>query len=166
MEDIFAHMYTAYKQPVYNYLCRLTLDERVAEDLTQETFIRAWRGLRRFRGDGSVRSWLLAIARNTFFSHMSKRRSTLLENPERVEDMRNEFEASEQRMDIEAVLARLPVSYREYLLLRDWYGLSYAEVAEVTGSSQDQVRMGLHRARRRFRELFNQGKGGVSNNGS
>lgn len=159
MEEVFTKIYTAYSKSVYNYLCRLAQDEKTAEDLTQETFIRAWRGLRRFRGDGSVQSWLLTIARNVYLSHVRKAKSSLLEDAERVADRRNDILARERRIDIEAVLARLPLDYREYLLLRDWYGLSYAEVAQVTQSTPDQVRMGLHRARRRFRDLFNQGKG-------
>lgn len=66
MADPREEMYETYKKPIYNYLYRCTYHSHIAEELTQETFLKAFKSLLWFRGDASIKTWLFRIARNTY----------------------------------------------------------------------------------------------------
>jgi RNA polymerase sigma-70 factor (ECF subfamily) len=119
--------------------------------LVQETFIRAYRFFPKFRGDSSVKTWLYKLALNTFRSHSRKRQAPPTEVPELVADPRDYASSSDTKM---TVFDLLSITDRTLLTLRDLDDCSYAEIASVTGMSEDQVRVGLHRARKRFRMLY------------
>src|SRR5574342_377218 len=71
----FTAIFDDFQRPIYNYLLRMTQDQMVAEDLTQETFIRVYRGLPEFRGEASLATWVYRIATNVSLDHF-RRRST------------------------------------------------------------------------------------------
>jgi len=137
---------------VFGHLKRLGADTALAEDLTQETYAKAWRGIDGLRRAASLRSWLLAIARNEYFQHVRKRRSegTALDTiPERIDagpspDATAAAGERDQRLHRE--LGRLDPTLRETVALHYFQDLSLREVAEVLGVPAGTVKSRLNRA--------------------
>src|SRR5687767_11460757 len=131
-------LYRRYRGPVQQYLYRLSGSEDQAEELAQETFIKACTGLLAFRGDCSIATWPFRIARNTYLNSLRRpplaRVATdeLLAIPDRDRhtDPLEHLAAGEQRNAIAIALAELPEKQRTILLLRDAEGLAYAEIAD------------------------------------
>lgn len=155
-------LYQRYRRPIQHYLYQLCGSIEQAEELTQETFIRAHTGLLTFRGDCSVATWLFRIARNLYLKslrHPSPPRidtDELLDIPDRaVEgDPVQHYAAREQRDLIGLTLAQLPEKQRSILLLRDAEGLAYDEIARVLEISLSAVKVNLFRARAAFRAAY------------
>ncbi len=145
--------------PSIRRLARALTDDVAADDVLQEAMVDAFRGAAGFRGEGSVRGWLFALARNRAVRHRaSARRAEIPDTPllqlgveagygERPE---RAAERLEQRDALSVGLARLPPEEREILLLRDVEGLSGEEAAEVLGLALPAMKSRLHRARLRL----------------
>jgi RNA polymerase sigma-70 factor (ECF subfamily) len=142
-----------------------------AEDLLQETFVAAHRGLKNFAGRASVRTWLLKILTRKAFKalHRSRHRRATLSldaldgsrtpSDDRLSDggiaSRHGSTATvEHRLDVMQVLKSLSAPHREILVLRDLQGLSYEQIAEVLSVPRGTVESRLFRARAEFRERF------------
>ncbi|MDW7652095.1 MAG: RNA polymerase sigma factor [Bacillota bacterium] len=158
MAGIFEELYSTYKKPVFNYLYRCTLNTHTAEELTQETFIRALKYFGSFRGESSAKTWLFKIARNIYLDHCRKynthTETDIAKQP--VTDPFDAFASVDEQSLINKVLAGLKEDEREMIILRDANGLSYREIAEIMSFTEGQVKIGLFRARRKFRENYQQ----------
>ena len=155
-------LYKTYEKPIYSYLYALTGDAHQAEELVQETFYQVVRSVYRFRGDSHVTTWLYGVARNVYHSWQRRKgRCSSQYDDEKAATARS-VESDPVRMLIRKegadlirlVLLSLPERYREALLLRDYQGLHYRELAVITGLTLSSVKVTIHRARRRFRELY------------
>lgn len=135
----------ATRQQVYRLLCRLA-DHRVAADLTQETYLRAFAALPRFAGRAPARLWLLAIARRVAADHL---RSRGRRPPEAVAaKVASERVPGHDRLVVLwALLEELQPDRREAFVLTQVAGLSYAEAAEVCGCAVGTIRSRVFRAR-------------------
>ncbi|MDH3254473.1 MAG: sigma-70 family RNA polymerase sigma factor [Acidobacteriota bacterium] len=165
-ESACAEIVRRYQRPVFSIVVRMVRDRGIAEDLTQETFIKAFRALHTFDQEKKLSSWLFSIAHNTTIDHL--RRKTLptvpletadgeldplssvpaaaAETPERVamgRDLRRVFEEE---------LQCLRPEYAEILVLRFQENLAYEEIAEITGLPMGTVKTHLFRARRALAE--------------
>jgi RNA polymerase sigma-70 factor (ECF subfamily) len=155
-------LYQRYRGPVLNYLYQLSGSADTAEELGQETFIKACAGLPGFRGDCSVSTWLFRIARNTYLDSLRRPSPTRIDTDELLAipdsagyaDPARSYAAAEQRGLIGLALAQLPERQRTILLLRDDEGLAYAEIADVLGISLAAVKINLFRARAAFRAAY------------
>jgi RNA polymerase sigma-70 factor, ECF subfamily len=162
--ESFEVLYDLYHQPILRYLCRLSGSADLAEELAQETFLKAYTGLLAFRGTCSVATWLYRIARNSYLNsqrrHDAHRIETdkLLAIPDATGfgDPVRQYAANEQRGLIATALKQLPEQQRSILLLRDAEGMAYVEIADVLGLSVAAVRMKLFRARNSFRATYQQ----------
>jgi RNA polymerase sigma-70 factor (ECF subfamily) len=151
---------------VYTQALRLVRDRQDAEDVTQETFLRVFRGLAGFRGDAQFETWLYRITANAAMSHL-RRRGRFGDLLPDAEDDRLEPAASQlpadapvDRQALTEALASLPDAMRVAVLLKDVYGLSCLEIAEMEGSTEGAVKVRLHRARKRLKDaLFEQDDG-------
>lgn len=158
----FAEAVLPHLDAAHNLARHLLRDSHEAEDAVQEAFLRAFRHFEGFRGvDG--RAWLLSIVRNTCLTQLRRRRS----GGEKVvfdEELHSEGdEASGPEADlvrasasasVDEALARLPVEFREALVLRELEGLAYKEIAQVTGAPIGTVMSRLARARRQLQRLL------------
>lgn len=131
-------------------LCAHLADPQVAEDLTQETYLRAFPALRRFQGRSSVRTWLLSIARRVCADHLRRKVRTPLifvpERDQRPESIRADDEVGDGVAAQDAV-DRLAPARREAFVLTQLLGLSYAEAAAVAGCPVGTIRSRVARAR-------------------
>lgn len=158
MEDL----YRQFRGPVQHYLLQLCGSPDQAEELAQETFIRACTAILSFRGDCSVATWLFRIARNVYLNSRRRPLDTRIDTdelhaiPDRAAhaDPVSRYAASEQRDQIAIALAELPEKQRTILLLRDAQGLAYVEIADVLGISLAAVKVNLFRARNAFRLTY------------
>lgn len=158
----FEAMVLPHREALLGHALTLTKNADEAEDLVQETTLRALRGFDTFRADGPMRAWLLAILRNLFINSYRSRarapRSVALDaldnpdpllpvhpGPERLVFSRMESEA------IRIAVAKLPADYQTVLILSDVVGLSYQEISDTLGVPVGTVRSRLSRARNRIR---------------
>jgi RNA polymerase sigma-70 factor, ECF subfamily len=145
----------------YTLAYRLTGDEEDARDVVQETYLRAFRGLKRFRGDAQFSTWLYRITANCASTHLGRRarhRHDELADDAPLADERLEIDP-EQRAENEALRLRLrsaidglPPRLRAVVVLRDVYDLPHEAIAAELGISETATKVRLHRARRRLRE--------------
>ncbi len=142
-----------YKDKLFNYLFWMTGDRFEAEDLLQETFLRYFK-----YGDSvdNPKAWLFRVARNLFLKREKKRmRETSLEliEPAPVSPcIVYELEREELRKKVREELQKLRKHHKEILILRYMEGLSYEEIAEITGENLGTVKSRLNRAREKLRE--------------
>jgi RNA polymerase sigma-70 factor (ECF subfamily) len=142
---------------VYAVTLRLCGDEGIARRLTQDVFVRAWRGMATYRGESRLSSWLYRIATNVALEHGRRRTrwwSRRVQDPGVLADRPGRSRDPGLRMDLERAIAGLPPGAREVLVLRDVEGHSYREIAELTGSAMGTVKAQIHRARRLVREAL------------
>lgn len=142
--------YRAHADAVYAFLVSLCRDPIWAEDLMQDTFVKATRSMSGYRG-GNPRSWLFSIARSVFIDDTRRRRAIPVD---KIEEKGVTDTDVTQLMLIERSLSELPERQRTALLLADQAGLSYAEVAETIGCSPAAVKVLIHRARVSFRAHY------------
>jgi RNA polymerase sigma-70 factor (ECF subfamily) len=156
----FEALVDQYARYVYNLALRLVSDPHEAENLSQEAFLRAWRGLRDFRGDASFKTWLYQIVTHLCYNRLPGLRRELqsmevdesaLELPDEQTTLEENVLSHELCHALHAAMDRLPESYRLLLTLRHLQELSYAEIAAVTGMPLGTVKTGIHRARQQLR---------------
>ncbi|MBI4607691.1 MAG: sigma-70 family RNA polymerase sigma factor [Candidatus Rokubacteria bacterium] len=158
----FRALYERHYRAVFTFLLRSLGNRSTAEDLLQETFLRVFAHREDYRPTAAFRTWLFTIARNLLIDQLRQRRgSPELESGEILETVAapgatplQEAEAQELGDYLQAAVLRLPPSQREVLLLSRFAGLSHEEIAHVTGASPEAVRVALHRALCRLRDLL------------
>jgi RNA polymerase sigma-70 factor (ECF subfamily) len=145
----------------YTLAHRLTGNEDDARDVVQEAYLRAYRGLRRFRGEARFTTWLYRITANcssTFLARRARQRHEPLGDDEPVADIHPDHDPerraslSEEREAVARALAELPTRLRQVIVLRDIYDLPHATIASELGITEAAAKVRLHRARRRLRE--------------
>lgn len=166
--EAFNQLVLRHERPVFNVALRLLRDAGLAEDATQDTFVRAWQAIRTFQ-TGSVRSWLYKIATNRAYDMLraSARRPAGSLEAETVEieplwttggagEESPESNALRQELSIylERALTVLPEDQRMVVLLVDVQGLDYHEVAEAMGIALGTVKSRLSRARAKIRQTL------------
>jgi RNA polymerase sigma-70 factor (ECF subfamily) len=152
----------------YTLAVRLTGNEEDARDVVQETYLRAWKGLKRFRGDAAFTTWLYRITANASYTLVDRRRrrwtSPIEDVPEQIDtrvEARTEdlVGATLGLSELAESLDRLSPSLRSLVILKDVYGLSHQEIAEDLGISVSAAKVRLHRGRKRLREMLDQSEG-------
>jgi RNA polymerase sigma-70 factor, ECF subfamily len=146
----------------YTLAYRLTGNVEDAHDVVQEAYLRAYKGLRRFRGDAQFSTWLYRITANCAATHLgrsSRHRHEVLDEQVPVADTRTENDpqlratANELRSRLSQALEDLPPRLRAVVVLRDVYGLPHEAIAKELGISESAAKVRLHRARNKLREV-------------
>jgi RNA polymerase sigma-70 factor (ECF subfamily) len=159
----FEELVKATSADIYALAYRLTGNEHDALDIVQETYLRAFRSIRRFRGDSSFPTWLYRIAANCSATmHRRRRGATVvsMDTDPRVGDLPSDrlhdsiaSRAVEHDRLVRA-MATLPLTLRSVVVLHDVYDLSHDEIAGQLGISGASSRVRLHRARRQLRNVI------------
>lgn len=175
-EVAFSWLITRYHQPIYSLLARTVRDPADAADLTQEVFIKIFRGIGSFHGESSLRTWIYRIAiheglnqRRWWRRHKQQEVTIELETvdcesgePARLKDMLIDPRESpldsathtESRERVESALRQVPEPFRTTLILRDIEGFVYEEVAEMLGTNLGTVKSRLVRGRAALRKIL------------
>jgi len=159
--EAFDELVRVTSRDTYTLAFRLVGNEEDARDVVQETYLRAYKGIGRFRGDAQFTTWLYRITANCANTHLSKRRKHRHDeldelnvpvdtDPER--DPQAVILASSLRDRLTAALDDLPPKLRAVVVLRDVYDLSHEAIAAELGISETAAKVRLHRARRKLRE--------------
>jgi RNA polymerase sigma-70 factor, ECF subfamily len=149
------HLYHEHRRPLLAYLARLVDDREAAEDLCQETFLKALRNWGRHDPAASPVAWLYRIATNTAYDHMRRRRRAAYAPLVEVDMLTGAIGSGiDEGESVRRALAQLPARYRVPLLLHTCAGHSLSEIADALGCSHAAVKMRLLRARERFREVY------------
>ena len=159
--EAFDEIVRATYADTYTLALRLTGNEEDARDVVQEAYFRAFRGLKRFRGDAQFSTWMYRITANCAATHLGKRskhRHEELLDSEPVVDERPsvdpqlQSEATALRHRLTAALETLPPKLRQVVVLRDIYDLPHEAIAPELGISETPAKVRLQRARKKLRE--------------
>jgi RNA polymerase sigma-70 factor (ECF subfamily) len=166
----FEFLVEKYQARIFRHIRKMVRDNEQAEDLLQETFLNAYKGLEGFSGASSFSTWLFRIATNTSLMFLRKNRPESVEYDDEIggrsdlnyhhsapEFLKTPLEillSNEGKQKIEKAIDELPVMYRYVLVLRDVEGFSLEEVSKIMDSSIAAVKSRLHRARNFVRETL------------
>ena len=160
---MFETLYREYYQKVYAFLYRLCADPDLAEDLTQETFLQAYKSFHKFRGDCEVFTWLAAIGKHTYFKYLKKKKLHLdAANLELVAQsyLQNEDSPEEHihRKDVEKavrkVVENIPKKYRDVVLLHIYAELPFSQIAQSLKISESSAKVIYFRAKKMLMEVL------------
>lgn len=172
-EAAYRELIRRYERPVFALLFRMVRDRELAEDLAQETFIKALNAIESYRPEFKFSSWIFKIANNAAIDHLRRRELDTLsldgsphaETPEqmqatalqigaRQESPLDAVEAKELGGAIEQAIAQLRPEYRSCILLRHVEGRAYEEIAEILNLPLGTVKTYIHRARNELRQTL------------
>lgn len=158
--DAFQLVVERYGDVVLGTALLMTGDRPLAEDLAQEAFVQAWRGMRGFRLGSPLKPWLLRILVNRVASHRRRRLLDLVPLPwaERTAagdpDPASVIEVDQERTEVRSAVTSLPEDQRRLIVLRFYAELSVRDISRATGLPEGTVKSRLHRAIGRLRELL------------
>lgn len=164
----FDQLVTRYSAQIYNFAYRMTNNREDAEDIYQDAFLHAFRGIGNFRSDSAFSTWLYRIVRNVYLDEMKRRRArpyaSLEESIETddgtiTRDVQDDgptpediVQTNERRRAVHRAIAQLPETQREIIILYEMNQLSYEEIAETLEINVGTVKSRLNRARRSLRD--------------
>jgi RNA polymerase sigma-70 factor, ECF subfamily len=172
-EPAFRELIRRYERPVFSLVFRMVRDRELAEDLTQDTFIKVLNNIERYRPEFKLSSWLFKIANNVAIDHLRRRsidtvsmdgsphaatvdavEATSFDVTVDQENALEELEAKELGTAIERAIARLRPEYRNCIMLRHVEGRSYEEIAATLDLPLGTVKTYIHRARHELRRML------------
>jgi RNA polymerase sigma-70 factor (ECF subfamily) len=153
----FEELVELYQPRLRYFLASMVGDEHAADDLLQEVWFDVFRGVARLADPGAFAAWLYRIARHRALGELRKRRQPLssLEGIDlAAEEPEEDDFSAEDAQRVHAALGQLPLEHREVLLLRFFEGMSYEDIAAVTGCQLGTVRSRIHYAKRALRRVM------------
>lgn len=162
-EEAFTNLVELYQVPVYNLCYRMLGDPMQAEEAAQETFMKAFKGLRRYDIDRRFSTWLLSIASHQCIDWLRRRRlptfsmGQLLPGQQKSDtsiDPEERLVLKERQDDVREILERLGYRDRALVVLHYWYELPYEEIAQSLSLSVSAVKSRLYRARRQLAQYW------------
>lgn len=155
----FEEIYNMYFNDVYLYICRLSGDVHIAEEITSDTFFKAMGSIDSFRGECNLRVWLCQIAKNSYLSYQKKHsRSISLEDAE-LRQMSNPEYLIEERIEkcedarlLQSILHKLPEPYKEVFMWRVYADLSFKQIGQIFHKSDNWACVTYHRARKMIKD--------------
>lgn len=156
MDDI-KNLYELYSKDIYKYLLSLTMNPHKAEDIMQNTFLTAIGSLKTFKGHSSVKTWLMGIARNEYYTYYRKNPVSM--PMEQVEDSHDPAASHHEYIQLcytEALaeIAKLPEPQRQIVILRLINEISFSEIAKIVEQSEVYCRVSFFRAKHKLSEVL------------
>jgi len=160
--EAFAVLVDAYKGPVFSLAFRMTGSTQDADDLTQESFLRAFQSLGRFRAGERFFPWLYTVSLNVIRNHLRKAKAlpegaagnAVPETSDPSGDAAYAAIGRERGRRLQGYLLRMPVPVREALILRFYEGLSFEDIASVTGDKLSSAKMKVYRGLKKIRVMM------------
>ncbi len=172
MPDIqFTDIFNTYQKPIYNYVLRMVRNRDIAEELTQEIFIKTYKNLSSFRGDSKISTWIYGIATNSCLDYFrtsdfkkgQKTDAIILdilpqeadsEGIKKILTIEENLIKSEMAECIRDYIESLSSDYRTVIILHDLEGFKNHEIARILSCSLDTVKIRLHRARKKLQSIL------------
>ena len=158
LDAVFERLFSEYRHPILNYLCRLLGDVSRAEESTQDVFVKAYRALERLPADANYRAWLYRVATNAAYDQLRRRKLVkwlpLLEGDGAEPTYASPDRTVPEREAVQSALMRIPAKYRAPLVLYSIQGYSTREIGEIMGITEGAVKTRLFRAREKFRDVY------------
>jgi RNA polymerase sigma-70 factor (ECF subfamily) len=155
--EAFEALLLAYQDKVFRLCYSMLGDRAQAEDAAQESFLRIWKSIDRYRGDAALGTWIFSITRNVCLTAISRRRTSApIEEAERAKP-----EAPDRQRDIVRMVSQLPDNYRQVVMLFYMEDRSYDEVARLLDMPVGTVKTNLHRARQQLATMIKEADSGV-----
>jgi RNA polymerase sigma-70 factor, ECF subfamily len=159
-QEAFRLLFVRFSRPVFHFIYQLVSQRDLADELTQETFVRAYRNLKQLRDDSRFSTWLFGIGHNVareFLRSKQRQIESLSEEINQSEDTRSISPVDgvlekELNLAIEKALQELDEERRAIFVLKVFQQLSYQEIVEITGFSLAKIKTELHRARLKLRQ--------------
>lgn len=155
----FEKIYSTYFNDVFRYIRRLSGNEHIAEEITVDTFFKAMNSIDSFRGDCDIRVWLCQIAKNSYLSYLKKSgRIDYIEDAELLniadpnETVEEKFVRHDEAVQIQKVLHDIPDPYKEVFMWRVFAELSFKQIGQIFGKSENWACVTYHRARNKIKE--------------
>lgn len=155
----FEQIYQTFFTDVYRYIRRLSNDEHTAEEITAETFFKAMQSLDSFRGDCDVRVWLCQIAKNSYLSYLKKHKhidyiedAVFQNHPDPEDSIETRIISQEDAQQIRSILHDLSEPYKEVFMWRVFADLSFKQIGQMYGKSENWACVTYHRARLKIKE--------------
>jgi RNA polymerase sigma-70 factor (ECF subfamily) len=172
-EAAYRELIRRYERPIFSLILRMVRDRQLAEDLAQETFIKALNAIASYRPEFKFSSWIFKIANNAAIDHLRRREldtlsidgaphatsaedieATALQVGDKGETPLAELEARELGTAIERAIGQLRPEYRSCIMLRHVEGLAYEEIAQLLDLPLGTVKTYIHRARHELRDML------------
>ena len=154
--DSFDQIYQCYFESVYRYALSLSGNPQIAEEITQETFFKAMHSLVQFQGKSSLKSWLCTIAKNLWLSEQRKKKTQPIDDtlpfPDPSVAPEEAIVRQDESMRIHRLLHHLDEPYREVFTLRTLGQLSYRDIGDLFGKSENWACVVYHRARTKLKK--------------
>lgn len=151
----FEQIYNAYFKSVYRYIRKLSGDEHVAEEITSETFLKVMKSIGDFRGECEMRVWICQIAKNTYYSYLKK--SNRIANVDETELqniadpnalLEKQIITQDETRQLRKILHTIPEPYKEIFMWRVFGELSFQEIGDLYGKTDNWACVTYHRARK------------------
>lgn len=153
----FESIYNHYFREVYSFVLLLSRNEKVAEEITQETFFKALKSIDKFKGNCKLNVWLCQIAKNTYFTYLDKqKRFDTVDIPEQASEKSIEemILKKEETFRLHKVLHHLEEPYKEVFTLRVFGELSFKQISELFEKTESWARVTFHRAKCKIQDLL------------
>lgn len=150
----FEQIYSTYFKSVYRYIWQLSGNKHIAEEITSETFFKAMKSIDNFRGECDMRVWLCQIAKNTYLSYLKKNsRTTIIDEAElqniAAPDLIDErISTQDESQQIRKILHAMSEPYKEVFMWRVFGELSFKEIGDLYGKTDNWACVTYHRARK------------------
>ena len=162
----FEQLYETYFNDVYLYILRLSGNKHIAEEITSDTFFKAMKSIDSFRGDSDVRVWLCQIAKNSYYSFLRKNRRIELVDETKISDITDVSSDVEERCtlrseaeEVRKILHGVSEPYKEVFMWRVCAELSFKQIAQIFGKSENWACVTYHRARKMIKERLEEKNG-------
>ena len=160
--EAYGELYSIYLNRIYRYVFHQVRDKMIAEDITEEVFVKAWKAIDSCRGrEKTFLPWLYRIAQNHVIDNLrrSKKQTSIeMETVGELGSPQLEVEGDLERQELLGVIARLPQNQRQVIILKFIEGLDNPEIASIMGKSQGAIRVLQTRALARLRKYLGGGK--------
>lgn len=152
----FESIYSQYFRDVYSFVLLLSRNEKIAEEITQETFFKALKNIDKFKGNCKLNVWLCQIAKNTYFTYLDKQKRFDTDDiPETSENRIEEMIINkEETFRLHKVLHRLEEPYKEVFTLRVFGELSFKQISELFEKTESWARVTFYRAKHKIQDLL------------
>lgn len=160
-QDEWKSIYETYHKSLYLYALSLTGNQHNAEDLVQETFVKAFLS---YQNTGSLKCWLITVLRNEFLNHLKRRKKEILDDGEVMQtfissehDMLSELIANEERRALFIAIQNLPAKMKEILIASVYFRMTDAELATLHSTTKENIRKIRSRAKQKLLQQMKEG---------